>query len=109
MTTDNMIERIARAIAEANGDDFDDIPRDKGDWTRKRGEFGGRFRDVNEPYQSDYLNMAELALTRLRIPSDAMERAGNQEMEDAGGVLCHDTALRCWTAMIDKALEDADG
>jgi hypothetical protein len=61
-----LLERVARAIAEENGDNFDDLPLAKWHWTEKRGEFGGRFRDVNEPMRSDYEAMANAAITAMR-------------------------------------------
>ena len=52
---------VARAIAEIRGDDFDLIPLNKSVWLEKQGMFQGRFRDVNEPFQCDYLEMADVA------------------------------------------------
>lgn len=57
-----MIEKVARAIAAANGDNFDETPEDKGEWVDKRGEFGGGFRDVNAPFRVDYVDMARAAI-----------------------------------------------
>jgi hypothetical protein len=57
------IRYVARAIAEANGDNYDAVPTSKSEWVKQRGQFGGRFRTVNEPYQGDYDDMAEAALT----------------------------------------------
>lgn len=62
MTHDDAIERAARRIAEVQGDDFDECPKSKSDWIEKRGHFDGRYRDINEPFQSCYLRMAEAAL-----------------------------------------------
>lgn len=56
------VEKVARAIAQENGDNFDNIPAHKPHWTRERGQFGGRYRDINEPFQSCYLSMAEAAI-----------------------------------------------
>lgn len=61
----DVVERIARALAKERGDDFDDIPKFKNDWVKKRGEFGGRFRDINEPFVGDYLDMARAALKAM--------------------------------------------
>jgi hypothetical protein len=63
-----MVERIARAIAEENGDDFDSIPANKAEWVDNRGEFGGRQRDVNEPFQRCYTYMALAALKAMNSP-----------------------------------------
>lgn len=62
---ETMIKRVAAAIARQNGDDYDSVPADKGDWTRKGGMFGGRFREVNEPYQTDYDEMARAAIEAM--------------------------------------------
>lgn len=62
----DLLERVARAIAEENGDTFDDLPIAKWHWTEWRGQFGGRFRDVNEPFQSSYIAMANAAITAMR-------------------------------------------
>lgn len=62
----DMIEQVARAIAEANGDNFSNAFKNKSRWIAKRGMSGGRFRDVNEPFQSDYMDMAIAALKTTR-------------------------------------------
>ena len=56
------VERAARVLAELDGIGFDDAPKNKQEWTRKGGKFGGRFRDVNEPMQLDFLESAEAVL-----------------------------------------------
>lgn len=53
------VEAVARIIANALGDNFADAFKNKDRWIAKRGMSGGRFRDVNEPFQSDYLAAAE--------------------------------------------------
>ncbi len=63
MQSDDVVEAVARIIADALGDDFADAFEGKGQWIANRGMSGGRFRDVNEPYQSDYLAAAEAAIT----------------------------------------------
>lgn len=55
------VEQVARAIAKALGDDFDHAFADKAEWIAARGEKGGRFRDINEPFQGDYIAAAEAA------------------------------------------------
>ena len=57
--------RVAKAIARANGDEFANAFANKTRWIAKRGMSGGRFRDANEPFQSDYLAMARAALQAL--------------------------------------------
>ncbi len=65
------IERMARGIATANGDNFSDAFTNKARWIAKRGQSGGRFRDAIEPFQSDYIDMAIAALKAIREPSEA--------------------------------------
>lgn len=70
MTTETMREAVARAIARGLGDEYGHAFVSKVDWTAARGERGGRFRDINEPFQADYLDAADAAirtvLERLR-------------------------------------------
>lgn len=58
-------ETVARTIARAMGDNFSDAFKNKARWIAKRGMSGGRFRDVNEPYQGDYLDAAAAAIRAL--------------------------------------------
>lgn len=50
---------VARLIAATLGYEFDHAFRDKAEWIKERGEKGGRFHDVNEPYQTDFMYAAE--------------------------------------------------
>lgn len=59
------IERIAKRIAEGLGDDFDHAFASKSDWNANRGERGGRYRDVNEPMQGDYLGAARATIAEM--------------------------------------------
>ncbi len=52
--TSEQIEQAAMLIAEAMGDNYSDAFRNKQAWVAARGMSGGRFRDVNEPFQADY-------------------------------------------------------
>lgn len=61
----NIIEKLARAVASANGDNYSDAFANKTRWVAKRGMSGGRFRDVTEPYQHDYDDMARAVLQTL--------------------------------------------
>ncbi len=61
----DMVEKVWRAIAIENGDDPDQIPRHKSHWNKEQGKFGGRFRDINEPFVSDYEAMARAAIRAL--------------------------------------------
>ena len=59
-------EQIARVIASAMGDNYADAFKNKERWVAKRGLSGGRFRDINEPMQSDYLAAADAVLAILK-------------------------------------------
>lgn len=67
---DELVERVAREIALENGDDFDAIHARKSHWNETRGEAGGRYRDINEPLQSDYLDMARAAIMAMEEGHD---------------------------------------
>ena len=60
----DMIERVARALADG---DWDDIPDNKSHWVEQRGEFGGRYRAVSEPFKGDYLDQARAAIEAMPI------------------------------------------
>ena len=62
----DILERVAIKIADANGDSWGNIPIARWHWKERRGEFGGEHRDISLPMQSDYLLMAEAALTEFR-------------------------------------------
>lgn len=62
----DQIERVARVIASAMGDNFADAFKNKDRWVAKRGMSGGRFRDVNEPFQADYLDAARAAIDAMQ-------------------------------------------
>lgn len=87
-----MLERVAWAIADQIGDGFDSAHRDKPHWIETRGESGGRYRDINEPRQSDYLDAARAALEAMLEPGDLVDAAGP------------DLRVEDWQAMIRKAL-----
>ena len=67
-------EELARVIASALGDDFDHAFVNKSEWNRARGEKGGRYRDINEPMQDDYLAAADATLA-LMAPADGWRPA----------------------------------
>lgn len=58
-------DKIARTIASALGDNFSDAFKNKQRWIAKRGMSGGRFRDINEPFQHDYLDAADAVIALL--------------------------------------------
>jgi hypothetical protein len=59
-------ERLARMIADGLGDDLDHAFVNKGEWNRRSGEKGGRYRDINEPMLDDYLDAARAVLAHIR-------------------------------------------
>ena len=61
-------EALAKIIASALGDNFADAFKNKQRWIAKRGMSGGRFRDINEPFQHDYLDAADAVLAFLSPP-----------------------------------------
>ncbi len=69
-----MRDKLARAIAEGLGDDFDDAHESKAHWIETRGEglVSKRFRDVNEPCKPDYLAAVDAILNVLCQPDGAM-------------------------------------
>ena len=69
--TDEHAMKVAKVIAKAMGDNFSDAFKNKQRWTAKRGMSGGRFRDVNEPFQDDYIAAAQASAAVI-----AADRAG---------------------------------
>lgn len=61
----DVVERVARSIAAGMGDDLDNAFVSKVGWTAARGEKGGRFRDINEPFRGDYLAAAMSAIAEV--------------------------------------------
>lgn len=72
----DMVEQVARIIANAMGDNYSDAFKNKERWNAKRGMSGGRIRDVNEPMQCDYLAAAEAA-------QDVLAGRGNGTYDEA--------------------------
>lgn len=66
-----MVERLARVIASELGDDFDSAFENKAAWIDGRSERGGRFRDVNEPTQADYIDAARAVIQAMKEPTQA--------------------------------------
>lgn len=101
-----MREAVARAIAKGLGDEFDNAFVSKVGWTAAQGQRGGRFRDINEPFQADYLDAADAAirtvLERLREVTPAMEVAFYRSH---CGPSASPSPDECWQAMLDAALE----
>ena len=63
--SDDLREKVARAIAEALGDDLDHAFVNKSEWNAARGEKGGRYRDINEPMRDDYMAAAQVAIAMI--------------------------------------------
>lgn len=107
MTRDERIEAAARAICAKANDNWDDIPESKQDWTNKRGQFNGRFRDVNEPYRLDYLAMVTAAIDAA-YPELAGENPTHwlapMEMTDDMASASMDAEIYCDICDIDIAL-----
>jgi hypothetical protein len=105
-----MIERVAKAIAIAHGDKWEDVPESQKQWISQRGRFGGRFRGINEYFKDCYLDAARAAIEAMREPTDGMIVAGDdrilkhlnsQEMMSA----IPTPSQNCFTAMIDEAMK----
>lgn len=84
MTTDEMIEVMARVIARGLGDEYANAFKNKERWVAKRGMSGGRFRDINEPFRSDYDNAARAALAAI-LPVLREEVAGERRDREVAG------------------------
>ena len=109
-------EAMARAIAVGLGDDFDNAFATKSEWNAARGEKGGRYRDINEPMQSDYEDAAHGALAAIEaagwqcVPGEAtrdMQRYGAAKMWEQEtaqpGIVGYQQAAAIYTAMLAKA------
>lgn len=88
-TPEKRVEAVARAIANANGDEFANAFTNKTRWIAKRGMSGGRFRDCNEPFQWDYLDMARAAIAAM--PKVEQQAARIAELEADKADLAEDT------------------
>jgi hypothetical protein len=69
MANEQLTIAIATLIADELGDDFDKAHYDKAEWINDRG--GDPFRDVNLPFQRDYL-AAAAAVLRMPEISEAV-------------------------------------
>ena len=73
------IERIARAIADGLGCNFDHAFISKAEWNAARGEKGGRYRDINEPMQGDYMGASQAILPIITRREDQARAEGVAE------------------------------
>lgn len=69
----DLAQLIARTIARELGDDFDHAFISKSDWNAARGMSGDRFRDINEPFQGDYICAAAAVLRALQAQQETSE------------------------------------
>ena len=99
----DMIEKIARAIADSVGPSFDMLHKNKRDWVETRGMFRGEPRDCNGPFQDDCIEAAKAALTALEQPSAEMSQAGGFSL---GVDFDPEGAERVFSAMIKAARGD---
>lgn len=117
MADEQLIEAMARDIAKANGDNFADAFKNKTRWIAKRGVSAGRFRDVNEPFQSDYLDMARAAHTiakahweaRIRAERETCQRLAEEypsRLDDMGAM---EAAKGIALAIRNRNLEQGEG
>lgn len=77
-----LIEKIARDIADALGDNFDYAFNSKPEWTAARGETKAGFRDVNQPFKSCYLDAAQAALTAIMGEGDGVQQCDREAAAD---------------------------
>lgn len=85
---DDMVERVARAIASADPDQAGQIDGS---------EMGDYFW---EKYRDHYMTLGRAAIEAMREPTEAMEDAGNS----ATYIWIDETSADVWPRMIDAAL-----
>lgn len=111
-------EKLARAIADGIGDNFDHAHESKSVWVATRGEGGGRYRDINEPRKRDYFDAADAVLSSIRDqgfvivprePTQKMLMAGRRQLfADMVGEHCGPSAENTYTAMISSLEEEGN-
>jgi hypothetical protein len=85
---------VAKALADAAGTPWDEIPEHKSQWIEWRGVSPvGRSIDVNEPFQTDYYDMADAAIRAMSEEVEAAYREGLQEGFSECGVRLSGAAL----------------
>lgn len=98
-----MVERVARAIATELGADLDTAFANKTEWTNMRGtDAAGRWRDINEPFKSDYLAAARAAIEAMRSQTLVYRDNGHvvHEMRGAPDDI--------WKTLLDAALGEGE-
>jgi hypothetical protein len=91
----NMLEKAARAAAEAIGDDYDDLPIDASQPKLARNPFGMS--------QEVLCDIARAVLAAIREPDEATVQAGWHAQPS--GPCCDWDMQSVWQAMIDAILE----
>lgn len=90
-----MIERVARIVAQRRGFDWDDLPEE-----REAPKYG-------MPDRSEFREGARLHMEAMREPTEAMEAAGDRVNDDhCMGVAVYPSLI--WAAMIGAALKEGD-
>jgi len=104
-----MVEKIARAIADANGDDFATLAENRAA-LRREWEKGDIYYALAQGkygfHQSDYLDMARAALEAMKEPSEEMIFAGWYRAPL--GKIHADHLRQIYPAMIDFALKEGE-
>ena len=107
-----LVERVARAIAENYGEDYDAVPKHKTEWVAVRGEYQGRFRDVNEPFRCEYDEMARAAILSLlrgiMEPTLAMTQAGGGYATEKHGIAPWEIE-GVWEVMLTQKIKEVEG
>lgn len=65
MTHDELTLHVAKAIAAAWGELWENIAASAKDWRATHGIVNSKYRDFSLPYQDDYLEMAEAAIKAM--------------------------------------------
>ena len=102
----DMIENMARAIADSVGPSFDMLHKNKRDWVETRGMFRGEPRDCNGPFQDDCIEAAKAALTALEQPSAEMGKRAVIALFKEHGHVSGPMLAKYYSAMIKAARGD---
>lgn len=91
-----MVERVARAIAEADGEIWGMLPNTEDDLRAGQRQYGWADSSIRDEYRIS----ARAAIAAMRESTQAMLRAGGRYAESV-------LPSYIWEAMIDEALEPA--
>ena len=103
--TGPVVKRMARAIADMIMDGYDNAQVTKSEWIETHGEKGGRYRDINEPFQSDYDEAAQAALSVILAEIEA-ERAEDEARRERAHFLDGNRILDRLTARLKGETDD---